>query len=300
MSRIPDKVETSREDKVFFPEAGLTKGNLIDYYRRIAETMLPHVRDRPVVMRRFPNGIAGKSFVQQEAPDYFPAWIERVRVDKKTGGKIEHVLCQNQAALVYLADQACITPHVWLSRRDRLGHPDQMIFDLDPPDDDFGLVRRAAGRLREVLDELGLQVFAKTTGGRGLHLLVPLDRQTDFEAVRKFAQDVATLTAARDQEKLTTEQRKDKRRGRLFLDTGRNAYGQTAVAPYAVRAKPGAPVATPLASGELSDSKLDSQRYTIRNIFKRLGRKADPWAGIERIMQSLPQQRLADLAKDKG
>jgi bifunctional non-homologous end joining protein LigD len=175
-----------------------------------------------------------------------------------------------------------------------------MIFDLDPPDDDFGLVRHAARRLREVLDKLGLQVFAKTTGGRGLHLLVPLDRQTNFDIVRKFAQEVATLTAARDPEKLTTEQRKDKRHGRLFLDTGRNAYGQTAVAPYAVRAKPGAPVATPLASDELSDSKLNSQRYTIRNIFKRLGHKGVPWAGIEQTAQRLPHERLAELVKDTG
>jgi bifunctional non-homologous end joining protein LigD len=275
------KIEISNLDKVLFPEDGITKGNLVDYYRRIAATMLPHIKDRPLTLHRFPDGIGAKGFYQQNVSDYFPDWIARVRLAKE-GGKVEHCLCNDAATLVYLAGQACITPHSWLARAGRPRRPDRMIFDLDPPDGDFGIVRLAARVVRAVLDDVGLSSFLMTTGSRGLHVLVPLDASSGFDAVRDFARRVAILAAAREPDRLTTEQRKNKRRGRLYLDTMRNAYGQTAVTPYAVRAKPGAPVATPLEWGEIGDGKLRANRYRIENIFRRLARKRDPWRGIER------------------
>ena len=184
-----------------------------------------------------------------------------------------------------------VTPHTWLSRVDRLDCPDQLIFDLDPPRGDLDAVRTAARALREILEEVGLVAFVKSTGSRGLHVVSPLDRSANFDAVRGFARDVAEVVAARDPARLTTEQRKEKRRGRLYLDTARNAYAQTAVAPYAVRARPGAPVAVPLTWDEVGRKDFHPERYTVENVFRRLSRKGDPWADIGRRARSLSQPR---------
>jgi bifunctional non-homologous end joining protein LigD len=275
-------IDISHPDKVLFPQDGITKGDLVDYYAKIAAVMLPYMKDRPVTMHRFPEGIDLEGFYQQEASDYFPQWVGRATVAKREGGQITHVVCQDKASLIYIANQGCITPHVWLSRRDKPEHPDLMIFDLDPPDGDFSPVRQAAVWLKELLAELEVTPFVKTTGSRGVHVVVPLDRSADFDRVRQLARGIARRLAERHPDHLTDEQRKAKRRGRVFLDTLRNSYGQTAVAPYAVRARPGAPVATPIYWGELSDKGFDSQRYKINNIFMKLERGKDPWDSIRR------------------
>jgi len=283
-------VETSNEEKLFFPDENITKDDLINYYQEIADKMVPYLKERPLVMKRYPDGIKGESFFQKEIGDYFPDWIERVKVKKK-GGTVTHVQCDNAATLVYLANQACIELHPWLSRSDKLHYPDQLIIDLDPSGDDFSQAVFGARVLKELFDELDLKAFLKTTGSRGLHVLVPLDRRANFDKVREFAQDTAKLLAQRHSDKLTIEARKAKRRGRLLIDTARNAYAQTAVAPYAVRAKPGAPVATPLDWDELANKKLNSQSYNVRNIFRRLGRKTDPWKDLPRLGRSLKEAR---------
>jgi bifunctional non-homologous end joining protein LigD len=286
-------VETSKEDKVFFPHDHITKGDVIKYYERVAEALLPYVKDRPLVMKRYPDGIKGDSFFQKEIRDYFPDWIDRIKV-KKEGGSVTHAVCNNTGTLIYLANQACIELHPWLSRTKKLDYPDQLIIDLDPPGQDFSNARFAARALRDLLEELDLRPFLKTTGSRGLHVLVPLDRKANFDAVRRFAQDVALLLAHRHSDKLTVELYKDKRRGRLLIDTARNSYAQSAIAPYSLRAIPGAPVAAPLDWDELSDGRLDSQRFNINNLFRRLDRKADPWEGLGRSSRSLqgPRRRL--------
>jgi len=273
-------IEISNKDKLFFPDAGITKGDLIDYYRRIAQTILPYMQERPLSMQRFPDGIEGEGFYQKQVPDYFPDWIDQVSVKVKEDETEQfQVVCNNAATLVYLANQACITPHLWLSRQDKLDYPDRLIFDLDPPGDDFESVRFAAQLLREALEEVGLTPLVMTTGSRGLHVVTPLDRQADFDSVRAFARELVELLANREPDRLTVEPRKNKRKGRLFLDYLRNAYAQTATAPYAVRAKPGAPVATPLDWHELNNSELHSQQYNLGNIFRRLSQKTDPWQG---------------------
>ncbi|MFW6117245.1 MAG: non-homologous end-joining DNA ligase [Thermoproteota archaeon] len=294
-------VEVSDVDKVLFPEDDFTKGDLIDYYNRISDVLLPHLKDRPITMQRFPDGINEEGFYQKEVPDYFPDWIERIKVEKKEGGSQNQVICNNKATLVYLADKACITPHIWLSRKDQLHHPDKIVFDLDPPDDDFEPVRSAASSLKKILDHLDLTSFVMTTGSRGLHVAVALDRSEDFDAVRDFAQRVAEYLASKHPDIFTTEERKKKRRGRLFLDILRNAYGQTSVAPYAVRAKTGAPIATPIDWKELKDKNLNSQSYTIDNIFQRLGQKDDPWKDIYQQTHTLdkPKNRLQSLPSNK-
>lgn len=287
------KVEISKPDKILFPRPGITKADLAAYYERVAEYMLPHVAGRPISMERFPDGIEKGGFFHKDVPEHFPDWIERVEVGKK-GGTVTHAITCNADTLVYLANQACITPHVWLSRADALEQPDRLVFDLDPSADDFAAVRSVARDLGDVLRELGLTPFAMTTGSRGLHVLVPLRPKDGFDEVRAFARDVARALCER-RDDVTMEARKAKRGGRILLDTMRNGYAQTAVPPYAVRARPQAPVAAPLDWDELSDSKLRPDRWTIKNIFRRLVRVGDPWSALDRHAARLgePRKRLS-------
>lgn len=283
------QIELSNLDKLFFPDAGITKGEVIDYYREISGTLLPHIEDRPLTLQRFPDGIGDAGFYQRDRPGHFPEWIESVRLEKVEGGTVDCVVCGDEAGLAYLADQGTLTLHAWLSRRDRPREPDRIIFDLDPPgehDDPvgaegFGLVVEGARALRTLLEAMGLEPHVMTTGSRGLHVVVPLERGPGFDETRSFARDAADLVTRRRSERLTTEQRKAKRKDRLYLDCMRNAYGQTGVAPYAIRARPGAPVATPLDWDELARTDLGPRSYTIGNIFRRLGQRPDPWRGMD-------------------
>lgn len=284
-------IEIGKPDKMLFPQASITKQRLAEYYRDIADTMLPHVKGRVISMHRYPDGLSGDAFYQKKAPDYFPDWVETAGVALDDGGTQRQVVVADAATLVYLADQACITPHAWLSRATDLNHPDLLVFDLDPPGDDFGPVGEAARNLRDTLQELDLTPFVQTTGSRGLHVVVPLDGGATFEQSRAFATGVAEALAARHPKRLTVEQRKSKRRGRVYLDVMRNAYGQTAVPPYAVRARPGAPVAAPLRWKELDSRQADPQRYTVGNIRRRLGQMTDPWKGIRRHAAALAVRR---------
>ncbi|MFP3915169.1 MAG: non-homologous end-joining DNA ligase [Actinomycetota bacterium] len=283
-------IEVGKPDKVLFGEAGITKRDLVDYYTRVAEWMLPHVRGRPLTMHRFPDGIEAGGFVQQQVSSHFPDWIRTVTVAAQER-EVTHVVCDDASTLAYLADQAVITLHVWPATMDDLEAPDRLIFDLDPPEgtDDPAPVRDAAGAVRELLDELSLQARIMTTGSKGFHVVVPLEARRGFEEVRDFARRCAGVLAARHPDDLTTEQRIAKREGRVFVDYLRNAYGQTTVAPYAVRARPGAPVATPIDWKELPTTSPRS--YTVANLFRRMGQKDDPWAGDGIGNQSLTSAR---------
>jgi bifunctional non-homologous end joining protein LigD len=297
------RVDLSHTDKVLFPgQEEITKGDLIEYYADVAGWMLPYLRDRPVAMARYPEGITGQRIFQKNVPDYFPDWITRAEV-KKQDGVLHHVICDKPATLVYLANQACIELHVFLSKVGGLDHPDQVVFDLDPPDaGHFGEVRVAALQLRELLeDQLGLTSFVKTTGGKGLHVHVPLRSDGDFDAARGFARQVGGLLVTRIPDMATLEQRKDKRGSRLYVDVMRNAYAQTVVAPYVVRARPGAAVSVPLHWDELNDSTLEPGRFTLRTVRSRLAEldgATDPWADMTRHRYSLAaaQGRLDQLA----
>jgi bifunctional non-homologous end joining protein LigD len=297
------KVGLSHTDKVLFPgQEEITKGDLIDYYADVAGWMLPYLRERPVAMARYPEGITGQRIFQKNVPDYFPDWITRAEV-KKQDGVLHHVICDKPATIVYLANQACIELHVFLSKVGALDHPDQVVFDLDPPDaGHFGEVRVAALQLRDLLaDELGLTSFVKTTGGKGLHVHVPLRGEGDFDAARGFARQVGGLLVTRIPDMATMEQRKDKRGSRLYVDVMRNAYAQTVVAPYVVRARPGAAVSVPLHWDELTDTGFEPGRFTLRTVRGRLAeldRATDPWADLTKHRYSLAtaQGRLDELA----
>lgn len=286
------QVELTHQDKILFPGDGITKGDLLAYYQEIASVMVPHMKNRAVTMHRFPHGIADEGFYQKEIGEYFPAWIKRVIVPKE-GGHTTYMVCNDAASLVYLINQRCITPHLWLSRIDNINIPDRMVFDLDPgARSDFTVVRHTALLLRDFLEDLGLTSIVMTTGSRGLHVVVPLQRRWDFDEVRQMARDIAAVIVAREGgKKLTTEVHLDKRKGRLFIDTSRNAYAQTCVAPYAVRAKPGAPVATPVTWDEVASGKLTAQKYTIKNSMKRVNSQGDVWQDIAGMVCSLTMAR---------
>jgi bifunctional non-homologous end joining protein LigD len=286
-------VALSNPDKVLFDDVGITKRELAGYYEAVAPAILPHLRGRPLSVERFPDGIDGDGFMQKHIPPKMPSWVHHTEVDRVGGGSLSMYVCDNAATLVYLANQAGLTLHPWLSRTRSVQRPDRLIFDLDPSgDDEFATVRMAARTLHGLIDELGLRSFPMTTGSRGLHVTVPIDARQDFDEVRMFALDVARELVSRHPDALTTEVRKADRKGRLFVDTLRNAYGQHAVAPYSVRPLPSAPVATPLDWSELDDTKLTARTYTLRDIAARLAKIGDdPWHGITRQARSLRSAR---------
>ena len=283
-------IEITNPDKVLFPDDGYTKADLVSYYEAIAPVMVPHVKERPATMERFPDGIEAHRFYNKDAPKYFPDWIDRAVMPKK-GGTVGHVVINDAATLVYLAQQACITPHVTLHRTDDLEHPDQLMIDLDPSTEDFSVVRETALALREVLDELGLFSVVKTSGSRGLHIVVPLDRSHTFAEVKGFAFDLGELLVLQDPDRVTLEISKAARGDRLFVDCLRNAFNHHAAAPYAVRAKPGAPVAMPLDWSEVEDRNLNPRAWTIANAVARATGEPDPWHGFRRRARSLTRAR---------
>ncbi|MDT0306600.1 non-homologous end-joining DNA ligase [Streptomyces sp. DSM 44917] len=299
-------VPLSNPGKEMFPEDDITKAELVDYYRAVARPMLAHLRGRPVAMERYPDGYRGRSFYHKAVPAHFPGWVHRETVPKQ-GGTVEMAVCDDAATLAYLANQACLTPHAWLSRAGHLGCPDRMVLDLDPPSatddgDPFELVRWAAGECAGLLTGLGLHPAAMTTGSRGVHVVVPLDGGADFDEVRDFARRAAGLLARRHPGRLTTEIRKNRRGARLYLDVQRNAYAQTAVAPYAVRARPHAPVATPLRWEELTEEGVGPRDFTLRTVPGRLAEHGDPWSGLHRKRRSLraARGRLDALEREEG
>jgi bifunctional non-homologous end joining protein LigD len=283
-------VRVTHADKLLFPADGITKADLVAYLVTVAPAMLPHVRDRPLSLHRFNDGLAGEGFFQKEIPRGAPDWVRRVRVPKQ-GGTVCHPLAQDAAALAWLGNQNVLTPHIWTSRVDRLDRPDRLVFDLDPAggDEDFGLVRRTARELRALLEEVGTTAYAMTSGSRGVHVVVPLRRVHGFDQVQEVARAVADELVARRREELTTQFRKQERHGKLFVDVLRTRWAQTTVAPYAVRARPGAPVAAPLRWEELEDDGLPrAGALTMRDVPDRLAREGDPWRGLPRAGGSLP------------
>jgi bifunctional non-homologous end joining protein LigD len=284
-------VKLSHPDKVLFPDDGITKADLADYYASVAEAMLPLVKDRPMNLWRWNAGIDGQRVVQQGIPKGAPEWVARVEVERRAGGNVTHAMINDARTLRWLSNQNCITPHVWQSRADKLDRPDRIVFDLDPSVEDeleqFEDVRKGALALGEHLRELGLVPFAMTTGSRGIHVVAPLKRLYDANTVREKAGEIAEEFAA-SHDTLTTFWRKEKRDGRILVDTARNTYAQTVVAPYAVRALPGAPVATPLEWDELNDPELHPRRWTLRDAGARVADRGNPWSDIRLEARSLP------------
>lgn len=275
-------VALSNADKVLYPDDGVTKGDVVEYYRSVAHVILPHLADRPLNIVRSPDGIGGSGFFQQHADRYVPDWVTTAEVPTRGDEPpVRHVVCDSEATLAYLANLAGLELHRWLAPATKPSTPDLAVVDLDPPEGvTVKQLRAAATAVRKAFEDAGLVPFVQTTGGRGYHVVVPLDGSADEEIVRPAIRAFADRLAADAPEQLTTEQRKANRGDRIFLDTNRNGYGQTAVTPYSLRARPGAPVATPIDWDELS--RATPAKYTSRTIGKRLARKDDPWRDIRR------------------
>lgn len=280
-------------EKLLFPDDGITKSELASYYESIAPLMLPHIRSRPVTMERYPAGIAEQGFMQKDVSKGFPEWLERVEVPKK-GGTVHHPIVRNTRSLLWLANQNCITPHVWTSRAPNLSHPDICIFDLDPSEDEPDILRATALGLRGLLDELGLPSWVKTSGSKGFHIAVPLDGKAGFGEVSRFSHAVAIILVKRDPQNLTLEFSKADRGRRILVDIGRNGYSATFAATYAVRAKPGAPVSAPCTWEELERGEVGPRTFTLRTMAGRVAGVGDLWSDLHKRKRSLrrPMEKL--------
>jgi bifunctional non-homologous end joining protein LigD len=285
-------------EKVMFPDDGITKGDLAEYYETLAPVILPHIKGRPITMERYPAGIGKKGFWQKDVSKGFPDWLERVKVPKKDG-VVHHPVITDERSLMWVTNQNTITQHVWISRVPDLYEPDIVVFDLDPSKDDAAAVRQAALGLRDLLDELGLPSWVKTTGGKGFHIVVPLDGKTEMDAVARFANQVGTLFVSLAPDHLTQEFNKVDRKGRIYMDTGRNGYSATFAAAYTVRAKPGAPVSAPCTWEEIEKGKVAPDTFTLRNMPARIKKAGDLWADMLRKGKSLkrPIEKLKRMTK---
>ena len=273
-------------EKVLFPDDGITKGELAAYYEMIAPSMLPHILGRPVTMERYHRGIGEKGFFQKDVSKGFPEWLQRAEVPKKDG-TVHHPLVSDTRSLLWLANQNSITPHVWTSRAPNLYQPDICVFDLDPSEDEPDVLRAAALALRDLLLELGLTSWVKTSGSKGFHIVAPLDGKDGFGEVSRFAHTAGTILVRRDPKHLTQEFSKADRGGRILIDTGRNAYSATFAAAYAVRAKPGAPVSAPCTWDEVEGGEVAPRTFTLRTMAGRIGEAGDLWADMPGRGQSL-------------
>lgn len=287
----------SHPEKVLFPDDGITKGELAEYYESVAPVMLPHIKGRPLTMERYPSGIGKKGFWQKDVSKGFPEWLQRDEVPKKDG-VVHHPIVTDERSLLWVANQNTITLHVWGSRVPDLLHPDICVFDLDPSTDDAAAVRAAALGLRNLLEELGLPSWVKTTGSKGFHIIVPLDGKSDVHTVERFAHTVGRVFVSHAPERLTQEFAKTDRKGRIYVDTGRNGYSATFAAAYSVRAKAGAPVSAPCTWDEIEKGSVSPASFNLRNMPERLKKAGDLWAEMLRKRRSLtkPIEKLKQMA----
>ncbi len=268
--------------------------------------MLPHISGRPVTLERFPAGIAQKGFIQKDVAKGFPAWRPRVEVRARSGRRgsaqepVHYALALEARDLVWMANQNSITPHVWASRLPDLDAPDCCVFDLDPTHDEPEALCRAVLAVRALLQELGLESFVKTSGSKGFHLMVAIDGQTSFDRTWRFGLGVGAILVRRFPDLFTQEFIKADRNGRIFVDTGRNSRGATFAAPYAVRARPGAPVSAPCTWSEVESGTVGPQTFTLRTMPQRLAEVGDVWGTMSERVSSLvaPLSALESLLSD--
>jgi bifunctional non-homologous end joining protein LigD len=280
------EVIITHPEKIMFPDDGITKGDLAKYYETVTPLMLPHVQGRPITMERYPAGIAKKGFWQKSVEKGFPKWLERVDVPKKDG-VVHHPVITDAQSLMWLVNQNTITCHVWTSRVPELHYPDICVFDLDPSGADPAPVRAAAIGLRDLLEKLGLPSWVKTSGSKGYHIVVPLDGKANMAEVERFASQVGRLFVSHAPDHLTQEFSKADRKGRIYVDTGRNGYSATFAAAYTVRAKPGAPVSAPCTWEEVERGKVNPDTFSIRTLPARIKKTGDIWADLLRSRRSL-------------
>ena len=276
-------------DKIYFPESGITKRDLLSYYSETADCILPFLAGRPLVLRRYPNGISGATFFQKEAPAGIPEWLPTATVfSDERGGEMRYVMADDRAALLYLTNLGCIDHNPWSSRADAQDTPDYVFFDLDPtPDTSFKTVLQVAAEIVQVLQAIRMKCYLKTSGASGFHIFIPLRAEYTYEQTRTFAEVVGRLAAAR-LPKITTFERSVRRRpkGTVLIDALQNARGKPLASAYSVRAYPKAPVSTPLSAEELN-AAADPSIWNIRSMTARLQKKGDLWRDFWKNRQDL-------------
>jgi len=280
-------VAITHPEKVMFPDDGITKGELASYYELVAPIMLPHMAGRPVTLERFHRGIGEKGFFQKNVAKGAPSWLERVAVPKKDG-VVNYPVVRDERGIAWLANQNCITPHVWTSRVPDLFHPDLCLFDLDPLDENEHSLRTATLLVRSTLSELGVESWVKTSGSKGFHVAFALDEKSDSGQVARFAHAFGRELVRRAPSLLTQEFYKADRGGKILIDTGRNEFGATYAAPYAVRPKTGAPVSAPCTWDEVESGKAGPRTFTLRTMSNRLEAQGDLWADLFANRKALP------------
>lgn len=284
---IMEGVRVTSPDRVLWPDMGITKRDLARYYRTVAATILPRVEDRPLMLLRCPSGTGEGCFYQKHAGESIPEAVPRVTVPEKEG-EARYLYVNGVAALMGLVQMGVLELHVWAARRDRLDRPDRLIFDLDPDEGlPFGRVGEGALQLRERLEDLGLESFPKLTGGKGLHVVVPMVRRNEWGTARTFARAVAERMERDRPDRYTTDASKAERRGRIFIDYLRNGPNATTIADYSPRARGGAPVAVPLAWDEVDPEARIPLRFGLDAVRRRLEMDGDPWSGFDEIRQSI-------------
>jgi bifunctional non-homologous end joining protein LigD len=284
------EIAFSNLDKVLWPEDGYTKRDLISFYDRIAPIILPHLRDRPLNLERFPDGINGQSFYQKNTPDYFPEWIPRAKIySPDTRRNVYYTICNDRDTLLYLANLACIPHNPWSSRVQSLDNPDFIVFDLDPEKAPFSMVQEVALKLHEYLEMIGLRAYPKTSGATGIHIFVPLQPEYTYEQARQFAELLGNIMVQRYPRLVTLERAVKNRTGKVYIDFLQNVRGKTVVGPYVLRPRTGAPASTPMTWREIGRKNLDPADYNMKTIFKRLDRTGDIFESVLVDKQSLVQ-----------
>ena len=271
----------TNQKKIYFPDDGLTKGDIVNYYNEISDIILPYLKNRPQSLNRFPNGINGPSFFQKDFDvDKIPSWLKttKVKSDSKSD-YIDYLLCNDRATLLYMANLGCIELNPWNSTIKNPENPDWMVIDLDPEKVDFKKVAETAAEIRKILESLEVESYCKTSGSRGLHIYIPLAAKYDYESVKIFARFIATTIHHQIPEITSIERTVSKRQNKIYLDYLQNNRSQTLAAPYSVRPKPGATVSTPLEWSEVNGN-LSPGQFTIKTILKRIDRKGDLWQPV--------------------
>ena len=296
------RVQITNTDKILFPKSKITKGEYVEYYQEIAPYMLEHIRDRPLSLERFPEGIDGQTFFQKEAQEYFPNFVKRIDIKPEEEASKLYTTVVNEASIVYLANLVTI-PHIWMSCISDLRKPDRMVWDLDPMGLSFSDVKVAAKLLRYLLKELGVHGYPMLTGSRGIHVVAFVAPAYDVETIFDFTKKVAQLITRKLPRFFTVAYTKSKRGKKIYVDYHRNVYAQTAVAPFAARAIEGAPIAFPVSWDDVDDDQLVAQTFTIRNVSERLHTHGKSWPEIvqvgdlnsarERLDRFLKESRIA-------
>jgi bifunctional non-homologous end joining protein LigD len=291
--RAPAHVEVTRPDKLLWPDAHITKQRYVDYLAAVSDLALPWLRDRPLTLVRAPDGVGGERYFQKAASSYTPAWIPRVTIPAPSAGRdVDFLVCNDRQTLAWVGNQAALELHPAPVRRDRLDRPDLLVVDIDPPDDDFDAAVEVAALVLDVLDELGISAGLKTTGGKGLHVVVPIEPLRAWDEAKEFCKAIAELLVRTFPDRFTSKMTKSTRTGRIFVDYLRNAENATAIAAYSARAKANAPVAMPIAWEQLK-TDLRFAHFNVKNVPALLRRRRnDPWAALAKVRQQLTDAML--------